>query len=84
MKKIRILSLALLILGMSFGYSYAQGYTYYDPSLNTDQDMTLIPRQDAGPRDLDRAPAFSSPGEQMAPNGDRTSPYPPYYHPERD
>ncbi len=32
----------------------------------------------------DRAPAFSSPEEKMAPNGDRESPYPPYYHPERD
>jgi hypothetical protein len=30
----------------------------------------------------DRAPAFSSPPERMAPNGDRVSPYPPYYHPE--
>ena len=31
----------------------------------------------------DRAPAFSSPQEEMAPNGDRVSPYPPYYRPER-
>jgi hypothetical protein len=30
----------------------------------------------------DRAPAFSSPDEKMAPNGDRVSHYPPYYHPE--
>ena len=30
----------------------------------------------------DRAPAFSSPQESMAPNGDRVSHYPPYYHPE--
>ncbi len=32
----------------------------------------------------ERAPAFSSPEVEMAPNGDRVSPYPPYYHPERD
>jgi len=31
----------------------------------------------------DRAPAFSSPQVEMAPNGDRGSNYPPYYHPER-
>jgi hypothetical protein len=30
----------------------------------------------------DKAPAFSSPQVTMAPNGDRVSHYPPYYHPE--
>jgi hypothetical protein len=30
----------------------------------------------------DKAPAFSSPQEEMAPNGDRAGHYPPYYHPE--
>ena len=30
----------------------------------------------------DKAPAFSSPQEEMAPNGDRVGHYPPYYHPE--
>ncbi len=30
----------------------------------------------------ERGPSFSSPQEKMAPNGDRVSPYPPYYHPE--
>jgi hypothetical protein len=29
-----------------------------------------------------RGPSFSSPQESMAPNGDRVSHYPPYYHPE--
>lgn len=28
------------------------------------------------------APAFSSPRVRLAPNGDRESHYPPYYHPE--
>ena len=32
----------------------------------------------------DRAPAFSSPQVEMAPNGDRVSHYAPYYHRERD
>ncbi|MGO9374174.1 MAG: hypothetical protein ACLQBD_19055 [Syntrophobacteraceae bacterium] len=30
-----------------------------------------------------KAPAFSSPQEEMAPNGDRVGHYPPYYHPEQ-
>lgn len=30
----------------------------------------------------ERGPSFSSPQEMMAPNGDRQSQYPPYYHPE--
>ena len=30
----------------------------------------------------ERAPAVSVPQEYMAPNGDRLSPYPPYYHSE--
>jgi len=30
----------------------------------------------------ERGPAVSSPQTLMAPNGDRLSPYPPYFHPE--
>ena len=30
----------------------------------------------------ERGPAVSSPQTRMAPNGDRVSPYPPYFHPE--
>lgn len=53
-------------------------------------DQTQAPRQQQSDRieighvsNQARAPAFSSPGERMAPNGDRVSPYPPYYHPEQ-
>jgi len=31
----------------------------------------------------ERGPSFSSPRVEMAPNGDRVSPYPPGYHPEQ-
>jgi hypothetical protein len=30
----------------------------------------------------DNGPAFSSPPVRMAPNGDRVSQYPPYFHPD--
>jgi hypothetical protein len=34
------------------------------------------------PQDPDRGPAFSSPREQVLPNGDLQSPYPPYFRPD--
>jgi len=34
------------------------------------------------PQDPTRGSAFSSPQEQIAPNGDIVSPYPPYFRPQ--
>ena len=58
----------------------AAGVVYAQPSAPQPPDRSMIGHLSI----QDRAPAFSSPEVKMAPNGDRESHYPPYYHPERD
>ena len=70
-----------IILSIVFAaITAAAGIVYAQPPAPRPPDRDMIGHL----RNQDRAPAFSSPEEKMAPNGDRVSHYPPYYHPERD
>jgi hypothetical protein len=70
-----------IILSIVFAaITAAAGVVYADPPGPRPPDHDMIGHLSI----QDRAPAFSSPEERMAPNGDRESHYPPYYHPERD
>ncbi len=70
-----------IILSIVFAaITAAAGIVYAQPPAPRSSDHDMIGHLSI----QDRAPAFSSPEEKMAPNGDRVSHYPPYYHPERD
>jgi hypothetical protein len=72
-KKI-ILSIVFAAVTAAAGVVYAQLYAPQPPDHDMIGHLSI----------QDRAPAFSSPEVRMAPNSDRESHYPPYYHPERD
>jgi hypothetical protein len=44
---------------------------------------TTIEVSRLGNQEPPRSPSVSSPAVEMAPNGDRVSPYPPYFHPTK-
>lgn len=69
-----IMALVFAVVAATTALAYAQEPVVSEPRTSAIGNLRL----------QDRDPSFSSPMERKVANGDRLSPYPPYYHPTQD